>query len=62
MHIVLQEPRYDSAQNPNAKYLGDSMDLLPKKTERMSLYEPNISRFYMSKSKIQRPPLSPTQS
>ena len=53
--IVLQEPQSVQVQDPNAVYLGASFDLLPKKTEKLSLYEPNINRFYASKSRLITP-------
>jgi len=35
----------------NALFLGQSLDLLPKKVEKMNLYEPILNKFYTSKYK-----------
>jgi len=35
----------------NAVFLGPSLDLLPKKVEKLNLYEPMANKFYASKIK-----------
>jgi hypothetical protein len=50
--MVLQARPPNEDLDSNAVYLGASLDVLPKKVDKLTLYEPILGRFYASKSKV----------